>query len=240
MTHTKEMPGGPPADLDCYQIMTHGGLGDCLWVYKKLAAADKPLFVHIANENRHRPRRSGILCDHLPRVAGWRFADQTFTPGGHDWTQSADDPACAIGKTWAEIAPKPGEILRLECNRWLEGGRRLEGWLPDLATQHHFPFLPPAQPTRPLKRPCVVLHLAGWADVPDKVWDQVALGFHNLAHLYVVGGSYDRRPRELHNRLSHRVPMTLLEDVPWCDLYGVLKACDFCFGHASGFTAIAD
>jgi len=238
----KQMPA-PPAGTPCYHVKTHGGLGDILWLYKKLHNADRPIFLSISEENRHRPRRSGILADHLPRVAGWRFDDTTFAPGGQDWT-TPDDPSCAIGVTWAEIQPPPNSPtpLRLECNRWLEGGRRLEAWLPDLATTHHFAFDPTDAPGIKLPAEYVIFHLAGWADVPDRSWSALAQLFANVCRVYVVGGTYDRRPRGVMSAISRHpgVDAVLLEDLAWPDLYALLRGCSYCFGHASGFTALAD
>lgn len=235
----KNMPG-PPRGRDVYWLKCHGGLGDILWLYKRVSNLDLPLFVSISNENRHRPRRSGYLVDHLPRVVGWNYDDSTFAPGGHDWTQSADDPACAMGVLWADLGVKPNVKTRLECNRWLESGRRIEDWLPDLPTTHHFAFEPcPHPPAVEFRRPCVVFHMAGWPDVPDDVWGECMDLFGGIAHVYLVGGSYDHRPRAVYNARRRR-GLSLLEDVSWPDLIGVLGACDFCFGHASGFTALAD
>lgn len=195
----------------------------------------------ISEENRHRPRRSGYLVDHLPNVIGWNFDTTMFCPdSGQDWTQSADDPACAMGVTWEELGVRPNVKTRLECNRWLEGGRRIEDWLPDLPTTHHFDFEPCREkPSIEFKRPSVVVHMAGWPDVPDEVWAQAVDLFRDVAHVYLVGGSYDRRPRTVYEQCKRR-GVTLMEDVGWADLLGVLKACDYCFGHASGFTAMAD
>ncbi len=237
---TREMPDGPSDPGAVHQIKVHGGIGDEVWVYKKLVNADKPLFVHISNEGRHRPKRSGILCDHLPRVFGWRFDPTTFCPSGQDWGP-VTDPACALGRQWSEIRPASGQVLRLECNRHLEAGRRLEDWLPDLPTTHHFEFLPPTgSASLTLRKPYVIFHLAGWPDVQDGTLVRLIDVFAGLAHMYIVGGSYDGRPRRLFNQLPGRAGITLLEDLGWADLFALLTGAAYCFGHASGFTALAD
>lgn len=236
----KEMPAGPDPSSLCYHIKTHGGIGDIVWaVGKKLSNLPHPLFVSISNEHRARPRRAGYLVDHLPNVVGWRFDDTAFTEEGNDWPDPGH-PACMIDTTWHEQDVPLNVPVRVECNRWLEGARRIEGWLPDLPTTHHFAFDPVAPPTIKFKTPCVVLHVAGWVDVPDLVWAAAADLFRPLAHVYVVGGSYDKRPRHVMARLGRATGVSLLEDVPFEDLIGVLRACDYCFGHASGFTALAD
>lgn len=226
-----------------YHIQTHGGIGDCLWVIgKKLSTLDRPLYVSVSNENRHRPRRVGRLLDHLPAVIGWRYADGTFGPNGADWTQDPNDPACAMGAAWSDLRwrANTAQPYRIECNRWLETGRRIEAWLPDLPTVHRVTYTEPGDPPDRLAPDNVVLHIAGWNDVPDPVWVSLARMFSAVADVYIVGGSYDHRPRNVHRALGLFKNVHLLEDVSWETLFGVLRRCAFCLGHASGFTAVAD
>lgn len=228
-----------PADPEkTYWLVCHGGLGDICWVNKKQFPL--PLHISISNENRSRPRRAGILAEHLPQVVSYNFANTAFTPEGNDWPPS-DDPCCAIGKKFSELDIHPGVPFRIECNRWLEGGRRIEDWLPDLPTEHHFEFRPCGPADLTLRSPCIVLHLAGWPDVPDNVWVAAADLFRTVGHVYIVGGSYDFRPRRVYE-LCHRgsAGVTLIEDTSWGSLMGLLKSCTYCFGHASGLTALAD
>ena len=229
-----------PADEDVFHIGTHGGLGDIVWLYKKLCNLPQRLFISVANENRHRPRRSGYLLDHMPRVAGWTWSDSTFAPGGQDWPDNSD-PCCAINKTWEELDFKLNTPVphRLECNRWLEGGRRIEGWLPDVPTTHHFEFAPCGPSQLVIKKPYILLHIAGWGDVPDASWRTIARLFAGTCHVYIVGGSYDFRPANVYKGMD-RSHVTLLEDLTWDDLYHLINGCDYCFGHASGFTALCD
>lgn len=240
MQPSKLTKHGPPAGIDVYWTHVHGGLGDFLWVYKKLQNATHPIFVSISNENRHRPRRSGRLMDHLPRVIGYNYLDQAFDPSGADWTQSASDPVCAMGVTWEEFSAPVNKRFRIECNRWLESGRRLDDWLPDLPTTHNFQFTPAGPSNLTFRKPCVVFHIAGWSDIHDGQWTTLIDLFRGTAHVYIVGGSYDRRPRQIYSVVQSRGGATLMEDVAWEDLVGVLSVCDYCFGHASGFTAMAD
>jgi hypothetical protein len=227
-------------EADHYHLVLHGGIGDGIWVLKKAVNFGKPLFVSISSENRHRPRRSAALYEHVPQVHGWAYSDQSFAPGGQDWTQSADDPACAMNVTWAEFGAPVNTPFRIECNRWLESGRRLDDWLPDVPTAHNFEFSPAGRPNVTFRKPCVIFHIAGWSDVADGMWTAALDLFRGTAHAYIVGGSYDRRPRQIYDAVRRRGGVTLLEDVAWEDLVGVLQACDYCFGHASGFTAMAD
>jgi hypothetical protein len=240
MTRPSKMISIEDAQTPYYHIRTHGGLGDCLWLYKKLHGLDLPVYISVSSENRTRPRRVGRMLDHLPRVVGWRYVDQSFAPNG-DWPDPRD-PCCAVGKTWNDLKIIPNTLgaYPLECNRWMETGHRIENWLPDLSTTHRVPFLEPGSPTQLVKRPCITVPIAGWPDVPDQTWINTIRLFSGLAHVYLIGGSYDRRPRMIIDALRYPSHVTLLEDAPWEDLFAALVGCEFCFGHASGMTAIAD
>lgn len=237
MIPSKQM-AEPPAGLPCHRIKVHGGLGDALWLFRKLFTLDKPLFIHVSNENQARPRRMGPLLDHLPQVCGWKYDDTSFIPGA-DWPDSSH-PACAVGRRWSEIEPAEGQVLTLECNKWLEMGRRLEDWLPDLDTVWHFPLTEPDPPTRRWDdHPYVIAHISGWNDVPDTAWVQLINHFRDDVQVYIIAGSYDGRPTWFYPKVKGK-GVTLALDLAWSDLYYSLRNCLFVFGHASGFTTVAD
>lgn len=232
----------PDLSREHYWFKVHGGLGDNLWaVGVKLSNLPLPLHISISNENRTRPRRSADLVRHLPNVVSWNYDTTAFCPDtGQDWPHP-DDPCRAMGKKFSELGIRPNVKTRLECNGWLESGRRIEDWLPDIPTTHHFEFKPCGPPTIEVKNPSVILHLAGWPDVPDAVWISAADLFRSKCHVYIVGGSYDHRPRRIHEASRRCMSgVTLVEDTSWENLMGLLKGCTFCFGHASGFTALAN
>lgn len=237
----KNYPDGPPPELgEVYWLKTHGGLGDIQWLYSKGHNFDRPLFISISQENRSRPRRSGYLVDHLPRVVGWKFDDTTFAPAGQDWSEP-QDPCCAIGMKFADLGIRPNVPHRLECNKWLEMGNRLETWLPDVPTTFHFDFEPCGPPNIKFASPYVILHMAGWPDVHDSIWIQAVDLFAPFAKVYIVGGSYDYRPRRIYNLVARGgSKVSLLEDLAWEDMFALIKGAEFVFGHASGFTTLAD
>lgn len=240
MTGFKKQMDELPRDVKCYDFKTHGGLGDIVWLYKKLHLLEHPIYLRISNEGRSRPRRSGYLADSLPNVIGWRFDESCFCPQtGQDWPDPSD-PACAIGKTWTELNVKTNRPYRIECNRHMEQGKRLEDWLPDLPTTHHFDLKADESPSINIENPSVIFHIAGWPDIPDPVFTTCIDLFKQTAQIYIVGGSYDHRPRRIFNAVSKGSGVTLLEDTSWANMIGVLNACTYCFGHASGFTALAD
>lgn len=232
----------PDPSRDVYWIKTHGGIGDVIWLAGlKLINLPLPLHISISNESRSRPRRSADLVRHLPNVVSWNYDTTSFCPeSGQDWPQP-NDPCCAIGKTFAELNIQPNVKTRLSCNRWLESGRRIEDWLPDIPTSHHFEFRPCGPPTLELQRPYVIMHLAGWPDVPDSTWVSAIDLLRAKCHVYIIGGSYDHRPRKIYESSRRCMPgVSLIEDTSWENMIGLLKSCEFCFGHASGFTALAD
>lgn len=238
MSFRKSMTA-PPSGVDCYWLKVHGGLGDIVWVYKKAVNFDKPLFISISEENRTRPRRSGFLVDHLPNVVGWNFDGKMFCPNGQDWCPLTD-PSCAYGKKFSDLNLPVNTPVRLECNKWLENGHRLDDWLPDVKTTHHFEFDPVGPSPIRLSSDYVIFHLAGWPDIPDSTWEPLVNCFAAKTDVYLVGGSYDGRPRRVYEATKKNTNVRLSEDVTFETLIGVLRGARYCFGHASGFTALAD
>lgn len=233
----KEQPLGPNTDV--YHVKLHGGLGDQIWVLAALCNADKPIFVDVSNEGRNRPRRTGEFLDHVKCVAGWRYDPLSFVPGA-DWT-SYTHPACAFGKAWEEIKPKPGKILLLECNKWLEAGYPLDTWLPDLPKNHHFEFTDAGPPDIQISKNYVVFHMAGWPDLTDDKWITCMSLYSGICDVYLVGGSYDYRPANVSHKAKARgVKHTLLTDLSWASLSALIKNAQFVFGHASGFMALTN
>jgi FkbM family methyltransferase len=121
------------------RLATLGGIGDSLWVLTKVPAlleregCDKA-FVTLCGPP---PYRAADFVAAFDFVAGADYSDLGVTEGGPD----------ADGKP-RYAASQPGWHDRfdwfLEANSTLERGRRLEGWLPELATDwnigRHFRF----------------------------------------------------------------------------------------------------
>jgi hypothetical protein len=118
------------------QFCIPAGIGDASWVYSKLstlgAKIGKEIIVTMPDEM---PQRGHQLIELLPNVrwggyvsdrTSWQIITQTL-PG--EW------PA-HMG-----LSPmnNPGP-MNLGCNLWLEMGKKLSEWLPELPTDYHYPI----------------------------------------------------------------------------------------------------
>ncbi len=224
----------------CYWFKVHGGIGDQIWMYKKFVNLDLPVFISVASEAKHRPRRTGYFLDHLPKVCGWRYEDEQFYEHG-DWPPK-EHPSCCIDKNWSDLNVPLNSMYLIECNKWIENGNRLENWLPDLPTTHHFDFEPINNDKyKDSKHEYVVFHSAGWKDIHDAIFVDSIREVSKYKKCYIVGGSYDGRPARIHKLAkSTKVDCDLLTDLSWDDMFSLISNARFVCGHTSGFTILAD
>jgi hypothetical protein len=116
-------PGGKPM-----RLIVHPGIGDLSWVISKLSTTGRMFDLVIAED--HKTRRSMPLVDMVPCI-------NSAVYGGHE----VYGPLSKCGNaTFADYleAERAGVDLYMTANNWLENGKRLEGFLPDLATDFHY------------------------------------------------------------------------------------------------------
>ena len=238
---TKECPTGPADPRSVYWIVTHGGIGDLSWVYSKLCSLDLPLFIDVCDESlQQRPRRSGPFLDTLPRVVGWRYVDESFADGGHQWPAVGHPTTCA-GKRWADLGVRPGEQFKLECNRVIEGGTPLRQWLPDLPTVYHYPFdRERLQSDYVVPKDTILVHVTGWPGVADSVWLHLLEQAVRLAPTYFMTGSYDKRVGRLMPAIREIPGVRMAVDLPWADAFRLVEQSAYVIGHTSGMMTLAN
>lgn len=236
----KQLQTGAP-NTECYHIITHGGIGDISWIYSKLCNLSLPIFFDVASETPYRPKRVGDYLDMLPKVCGWRYGSHSFGLNGAMWTQGPQDAATAFHKTWEELQIKPNVPTKLECNKWLESGRSLASWLPDLPTSYHYSFDDAHIPTVEIRQPAVGLHFTGWPDIHDGLWVEAARLLSRKANLYLIGAPYDSRTKGLFPQLkslnSSIIPVV---GESWAVAWNTMRQLKFLLGHASGMTILAN
>lgn len=122
------------------------GIGDISWIYSKLAGLGRPLRIEIADSG---PRRALPYLDLLPLVKEAAYvkaanpAKMRLGKASPHW--GMDD---LIGLARAETVP-------IDLNSWLEAGNRIEGFMPEIPTVHHYEMLQP---------------LAGPSDLGNILW----------------------------------------------------------------------
>lgn len=108
------------------------GIGDISWIYSKLHCAPPEFDFEIAVSDGW-PHRSVEFCRLLPRVVKASYDSVSY--------QDIVSFQQLNGfRTFSEIASNGFGRTFLSCNEHLERGKRLESWLPDLATDFHYPL----------------------------------------------------------------------------------------------------
>ncbi|NIW43643.1 MAG: hypothetical protein GWN14_02180 [candidate division Zixibacteria bacterium] len=112
------------------QIITHPGIGDVSWIYSKLVNCGEDLDLIIAEDKK--TSRALPFVDLLPKVSSAEYG-----------TMGDYIPLSECGNAYFQeykIAEDLGMDLFVSANNYLEEGNRLEGYLPDLETDFHYPI----------------------------------------------------------------------------------------------------
>jgi len=119
------------------------GIGDISWIYSKLVSLGRPLGFVVPRSNHD---RAVSYLGLLPGVAHAEYAplaNPAKMRGGKaqaNWT---------LEQLTVEAARR---ALPIEMNTWLEAGNRIEGFLPELPTEHHYQIGIPPQDLRKAQR----------------------------------------------------------------------------------------
>ena len=234
---------------DAINLCIPCGIGDASWIWSKVkhlpAATGYPVVFSMPDAQ---PQRGHQLFDYLPEATwagyetGWRNADvfkRTLPPTA----------------TYPDFTP--GIWQALEVNTWLEKGRSLADWLPDLPVDYHYPLYFPddekheaAALLAGLPRPIYAFYTSnrdkenypGWA-----LWS-VADWTHVICALLAEGGSalfigadYDRDKTLAVEALVREagVPTRKCLGKRLGTALAALSACAGCVSYPSGIGILA-
>ena len=105
------------------------GIGDISWIYSKLVGLNHPLHFIVPGGDHN---RAVPYLKLLPVVASCEYgqvanpANSNGGRAGADWTRER------------LIEEASRRRVPIEMNTWLEAGNRIEGFMPELATEHHY------------------------------------------------------------------------------------------------------
>ena len=121
------------------------GIGDISWVYSKLAGLGRPLRIEVADSG---PRRALPYLELLPLVK-----ESCYVQAPNPAKIVAVPAICQAGKalpTWSAeqlVRAASEEVVPIDLNGWLEAGNRIEDFMPEIPTVHHYEMqLPPGPP----------------------------------------------------------------------------------------------
>lgn len=218
-------------------ITTCAGIGDAIWLMQKLVnQPDAHNWIIPAGQ----PQRAHQLAPLLPSVIrsvtfkeglGYR-AIKTYGYRGH-WCNTPDS-------------------FMLEANTHLEAGKRIESFLPDLATSYRIQWetidyqLPAVCLTQDTGRPYIAIYTsayqkdARWKGWEAKEWMEFIQLFPKRYTFVIIGASWDIGiPEQL-------MPMLTLNSIPYVNTVGqslgvvieVLKRCEAFIGYPSGLSIL--
>lgn len=220
-------------------IRTCAGLGDSVWLAMKLI--NQPEKFHWKLPDGH-PQRGKQLFDLLPQIT----ASCEYVPGmGYKMIKRSG----YRGK-WSGVRNE----FYLEANTWLEAGKRIEGFLPDLPTSFILPYVT----TDDEHNEAVNILGVGdekyigvytsaystarqWGGWSSKEWYELItlIQRHNSAYKFVfIGAEWDigvsqevmstMKPEEFNNTIGKRLPVVV----------EILKRLDCFIGFPSGLSII--
>ncbi len=111
-------------------IKVCAGIGDNIWILQKLVNAGEKFIFEIASD---KPQRGKQIFDLLPSLVEEAEYSPYFT-SLHPMNQDANE----YYKKWSDV---PEGQICLSANVWLEQGKRIEDYLPDLETSYKLPFV---------------------------------------------------------------------------------------------------
>ena len=116
------------ADRHPIAVRVPPGIGDFAWVYSKLVGLGRPLMVEAPHSNHARLAQIAELLPMVEEVGYARFTNPVHcrVKARPDWTRR---------RLEAEAAAGP---VVIELNHWLEAGCRIEAFMPELKTVHHY------------------------------------------------------------------------------------------------------
>lgn len=230
------------------ELVVHPGIGDISWVVSKLSTTGQQYDLVIAKDNK--TRRAMPLVEMMPCIRSARY-------GGLEIYEML---ARAGNAKWEEFvqAGEEGKTLYLTANKWLEKGNRLEGFLPDLDTDFHYPIhIPPADTAwaqsavDPYPRTMGIytsswggiVNWAGWTELEWLEFIRLVREHWTHTTFFLIGARWD---------MDMRLPMLKgleRERIDYVDLIGktslsraaaLIQQLDYFAGYASGLTVLAD
>ncbi len=116
------------ADRQPITVRVPPGLGDFAWVYSKLVGLGRMLRVEAPHSNHDRLAQIADLLPMVQDVTYARFTNpvRCRVKARPDWTRERLEADAAAGP------------VVIELNRWLEAGCRIETFMPELKTVHHY------------------------------------------------------------------------------------------------------
>lgn len=113
---------------DLLHLEVPSGIGDFSWLYSKLVGLNAPLDIKVAKSGAARTLPFLKLLPNVAKMGVGRFRshDVLGAPDRSGWSRLLLEEASSR------------QYIRIQINTWLEGGMRIEDWMPDLPVDYHY------------------------------------------------------------------------------------------------------
>lgn len=237
----------PELDGDYLLIRVAPGIGDFSWLYSKLSTLKVPLAIQACSGG---PVRMAPFADILPWVQHTSYSKLDFS--------TLRRRALPSGTTKAQLLEYfPNKLVNLEINTHLEGGNRIEKWMPELGTDYHYDITitddryEQALEVMPYKGYiCIfasgISQIRNWKGWDERAWLAFMLDFRKrIADMpfVLIGAEWDK---ELGARIEsrakqHKIPFTNLTGMLHigASLY-IIKSSEYFVSFPSGLGILSD
>jgi len=227
-------------------ITIPAGIGDAIWIFQKLA--NQPEKFHIVLPDGT-PQRGHQILELLPNVvASYEYASAL------GYNKIKENNIQAKKKQWSMIQQKE---FYLSANAWLEAGRRLEGWLPDLPISYKMEYATTDKDTAqasdllPAGRHYIGIYASAYANTrhahyngwgPDEWLSFIkAMYSQNRDQSFVIiGAPYDQDLAHMlmHKLYEYRIPYIDTIGQPLRVVVELLKRLAYFVGFPSGLSIL--
>lgn len=123
--------------MKTYRIMVCPGIGDFSWLWSKLSTTEDRFIIEYADTG---PERLGAFLNLLPTEKIERFSQNKRYRVQFNTTQLTMNivPDMPKMQSYSQIQSLPGVTWFVEANTPVEQGIRLEHWMPNIKTDHHY------------------------------------------------------------------------------------------------------
>lgn len=122
-------------------IKVCAGIGDNVWLLQKLVSTGEQFIFELPDGQ---PQRGKQVFDLLPSIA----AEARYVPGLNYQVLRKGNAQYDYAR-WHQIKQQG---IYLTCNAWLEAGKPLASFFPDLPISYHLPYVIPKEDTKAVKK----------------------------------------------------------------------------------------
>jgi ADP-heptose:LPS heptosyltransferase len=228
--------------MKTYHLAVPAGIGDWSWLWSKLSTIPDTEWIIYPPDCF--PERTSAYIKLLPKCK--------VMLGQHTYPDILCWGNKFVGKTWAETLEntKNENFMYLQINEHLGHGRPLATWMPDLATDYHYPIHYKSNLKVP-EGPYLAFHTASIRGIRaynawmPETWVEFLLAFRKNFpdwKFLAMGGFWDLDTiQEIKGMLPDRFPLIdLVGKTEIQDAIKILKSANYYIGFSSGLNCICN